>query len=680
MSAWRRGFLSSGLGLCLIASGCSSGLPDAARAITKVRKMVETGQTDPNRVWPKVTLPVFTVDLKKLTPYAGGKGVVICEPVSKSDAGSLAFGTACSRWLHFAVAGQPQLTKTPLWDSVDAARIEMAQPHLRFSVDRAKQLAAKVAATHVATTEFSGNASRCTLTVKLWQMPDKVAEGKVLAITGSRKQILAQMPELARKLSGMLGVAQPRPLPIAASAEEFQFLGNIPWAAQKDLPKAERSRLENLAKKVPLAAMLQLGALNSQAWDPGNGDSAYWDVKTPVATLIKVASSNALALAQCAWHAPGLIKAQRNIIDAAAKKHPQNFLLATAEMCWYRTNAVSPGRARETAAAQRAVRSARANPVAWLGLSETTSQVADDVRQGRFSRDISPTEHPFLDKVYAVSYECSLRAIKLDPRNFTAHVQNSATAMFAGKANKSYDSLAQAIAIRPGDFRGYNWALQILQPKWGGDTADLLDIVEVIKSDPILFEKLHNKVHYALEGSGLKREMRKFDGDYVDFVKVKVAKSPADIEIQKDLADALYNVERFAEAAPIYLKVTQANPKNANAHYAYGWIEHYVNGNYGVAEQHYVAAIAADPRHSDAINALGDITYYVHGDYMKAEELYRKAISIKDDGLYHAELARLMLDQGRHAAAVGRAKRAIELGYTDPINPIWERLGIDPNK
>ena len=74
---------------------------------------------------------------------------------------------------------------------------------------------------------------------------------------------------------------------------------------------------------------------------------------------------------------------------------------------------------------------------------------------------------------------------------------------------------------------------------------------------------------------------------------------------------------------------------------------------------------------------MADLTYYVHHDAGGAERLYRRAIALKADGLYHAELARLLLDQNKHDEALAEANKAIALGYIES-NPAFDRLGLKP--
>ena len=79
---------------------------------------------------------------KLLAPFAGGVGVVICEPVADpgTEADNANFGAGCGRWLQFAVGGQGELGKTPLWESPNRAakelgRTDILRRHADFVAD-----------------------------------------------------------------------------------------------------------------------------------------------------------------------------------------------------------------------------------------------------------------------------------------------------------------------------------------------------------------------------------------------------------------------------------------------------------------------------------------------------------------------------------------------------------------
>lgn len=70
----------------------------------------------------------------------------------------------------------------------------------------------------------------------------------------------------------------------------------------------------------------------------------------------------------------------------------------------------------------------------------------------------------------------------------------------------------------------------------------------------------------------------------------------------------------------------------------------------------------------------------MHKDNEKAEELYRRAVALKGDGLFYAQLARLLSDTGRKTEAEEQALIAMGLGCMDKTNPIWKDLDINPDE
>lgn len=676
MSLARHIVYGSTFALSLSLFGCSPSKNDAAKAVSALRSMIEPGSA-PSNSRPPVKLPNVAINLSALTPYPGGKGLIVCEPAAKSDAATAAFGSGCSRWLHLAVAGQGTMGQTPLWDSLNAARREMNKPDLRLNKADAVTLAKKLGTNYVATSEITGSPARSTLTVQLWKLPAQTPVGAPLRANGTQAQILAALPSMANSLSTALAAPKPQLVPLGAAPTDIQFLGKLPLAMAKPLPKAEQDRLKSLAAKAPLAAMLQLAAMGNGGWDTGPNGNWRADARGATATLEKLASYNALALAENSLFSG--VPSQKKALDAMAAKYPANYLVAFSEQQWQNEHEKTAGRPKELAAAQRSVRAAADNQFAWTGLADVIGDMAQDVRRGRYSANLDATESAYIYSLYPLAYGASKTAVKLDPGSFYAQLEHAHTATFAGHKQEAYTAIQRAIAIRPHDSRGWNWALEIYQWKWGGDRKELLAIIDKVKADPKLFKQLYRTVHFALVGSGLENEAKQVEDEYIQDLQAQLATQPNDVQALKAMADTLYIGLRYQESGPYYLKVTQLEPRNAEAHYQYGTVEHYFNRHYRKAEKNYRIALSLNPNYADATKALANIVYYVHKDTKKAEGLYLRAISLNNDGGYHADYARLLADTGRTVEARKHAKQAIRLGYTDAKNPIWEQLGIDPD-
>src|SRR5205823_4499176 len=110
---------------------------------------------------------------------ASGPGLVVCDPVAVgADAATASFGDGCARWLHFTVAGQGALGKTPSWSARAVIPQLLGRNDARLSLADAAQLSRALGVTHVAVGRISGSAKRCTLTYQLYEVPARKAVGK----------------------------------------------------------------------------------------------------------------------------------------------------------------------------------------------------------------------------------------------------------------------------------------------------------------------------------------------------------------------------------------------------------------------------------------------------------------------------------------------------------------------
>jgi Flp pilus assembly protein TadD len=102
-------------------------------------------------------------------------------------------------------------------------------------------------------------------------------------------------------------------------------------------------------------------------------------------------------------------------------------------------------------------------------------------------------------------------------------------------------------------------------------------------------------------------------------------------------------VEKFVSAESCYLKATNLVAAK----------------DFDGAIKQYQQAIELDPHYADAIADCGAV-HCIKGDFAQAETLYRQAIAARpDDGLFHANLARVLEQLGKPA----EAKDELELAY-----------------
>ncbi len=144
-------------------------------------------------------------------PIKGGAGIIVCEPAATGmDEQPLTFTAGCARWLQFTVGGQGELGKTPLWTAIARAERELGRSDLRLTPDEAVKLCRITGATHAAIGTAAGTADHITLTYQLYALATKKPVGAALKVSGTKAQIVAALPDLARGLAQSLGVSAPR--------------------------------------------------------------------------------------------------------------------------------------------------------------------------------------------------------------------------------------------------------------------------------------------------------------------------------------------------------------------------------------------------------------------------------------------------------------------------------------
>lgn len=609
-------------------------------------------------------------------------GLVVAEPqVASKAAPDLAalgdFGDGCGRWLHLNAAGQAELGGTPLWGAVDDARRTLKRRDARFSAQNLAPLARILGVSHIATGTLTGREPRLMLEYRVWKMPQQKPVGEPLRVSGTRAQIVTALPSMARDMARRAGVRVPQ---IAAqtgiTSAEMALLGAVAWkAANADsapIAAATSRKLEALAARVPLAGLL---FLRSGAVTDGY---PRWNVVAR--RMLSLAPKNALVIADIAWQNALQLEETPAVLETLRAKYPHNYLLATSAMCRYR---VRGDRTNEHKFAVQAVVNAPRNAGAWLELGDAMSNEADDIRQRRYIPQLSRAELRYLNQLYPHWLQAGLQATRLDPLSGYAWSEVAVAASFNGQ-----DALADAAYWRSVQLEPHNplivgWGLQMFQPKWQGDRQKLLWVARRVETDPKLFDARHQEAMQALLHAGLPNEgqalLWRAVGHYENRVRVNPKDAAAHLHfayIAKNNGDKGSQDHTAIEHFEAYLKL---RPDDARAHYDCGYLQHYKKRTFRKAEMHYRRALQLWPDYADALNSLGDITYYVKRDAKTAEKLYRRAIANGDNGLYHVELGRLLLDQGQRSAAMNEARRAVAAGYTAE-NDLFTRLQINADK
>lgn len=634
-----------------------------------------------------------------LKPLPGGAGIVVCEPMdeaskpnvtkpnaaktdaAKADAAgnkvSLTdFGAGCGRWLHLEGGGRGAMGQTPLWGGIDDARLEMKRPDLRLNTGQAAQLARKIGVTFVATGRIQGDEKRYVLTYQVWKMPERKAVGAPLSAGGTPAQIVQSLPFLARRMAALPGMstqdaaAAPQGA-IAEKVADLALLGAVPWKARRPIPDAQAAALRVLSTRSALAGLLLMRSRTLGEGDP------FWPVL--IKRLFTLAPRNCLVVGDAAWNAPQYVTPYKSVWSQDQALFPDNYLLANGDMSWQRWKG---NRAAERMAAELAVRCAPRNPAPWLQLGETISSVAQDTRKSRYSTQLSQAESRKVARLYPQALVVSLQAARLDPGSAYAWKDVSTAAAFNGQGDIADAALCKSLAINRGEQSALWWGLQLYQPKWYGDRAKLKQVAALAMSDYEMFSVLYDDLIGAFQAANMDAEAQSALMGAVAMFENAARVTPKDPTVHWRWAMLAkthgHDGSKDDVAISEFRNYIALRPDDAQALYELGWMLHYKKRVYPEAEVLYRRAIVLRPQFDDAINALADITYYVHGNAKAAEALYRRALSINDDGLYHAELARLLLDQNRRDEATSHAKKALALGYDDTSNPIFARLGLNP--
>lgn len=189
-------------------------------------------------------------------------GLLVCEPVGASTVPAVTdFGAGCGRWLHFSVAGLPQMGQTPLWSSLERAQTEMGRANLRLTLPEAERCSGILGIHTAALGTIAGSTTHCTLTYQLYALPGGTAVGAPLQATGTEAQVLGQLPAMAGQMAASLGVSPaPSPAAVAASPAQMELLGRLAWYPNSSVPAAQIKQLKTLAPRLPLAGLFLVNA------------------------------------------------------------------------------------------------------------------------------------------------------------------------------------------------------------------------------------------------------------------------------------------------------------------------------------------------------------------------------------------------------------------------------------
>jgi tetratricopeptide (TPR) repeat protein len=529
-----------GLSTVLIAVPCASPLqaaPKPARKAAPARKPA-SGKASKAKPTPKAPEGAgFSVDdhplVQALTQVNSGPGVLVCEPVGKlAGAETTAFGAGCARWLHLVVGGHGELGKTPLWSSLYHTQLELGRKDLRLTVTDGARLRQSLGITHAAFGEIQGDAARCTLTYRLWDLAAKKPVGEPVRLSGSEVEVRAALPGAATQLTRALGVPEPRvPSGVGETAAELRFLGSLRWHPVQ-LNEAQTQQLTELATATGeaitsrpqppvLAAFFSLLQAASLRQGP-----RVLQLARELATRLP---ENALLfgdLGRMALASDVDSFAARTgnveIVDTPAGKRafsrdtpklpfvplkallerfPNNYLFNSSQ-AYIHLVGKRHNEARQVA--EQMVRCARANSDAWLQLSHAISEQADAIRNARTINQLTEAELQASSKYYEEWLPMSLKAVQVNPRYGRAWLDTSSAAAFLGVEELADSAYGRAIALAPGEYSVLWWGLEMYQPKWYPNANKLKFVADAaLKAAPTFSDEERLDLAKSMQHGGL---------------------------------------------------------------------------------------------------------------------------------------------------------------------------------
>jgi tetratricopeptide (TPR) repeat protein len=638
-------------------------------------------------------LPANWTSPERLHPVGSGPGLVVCEPVSvNADAATTDFGAGCGRWLHLTVSGQPALGQTPLWSSLERAQTEMGRTDLRLTLTQAKRLASILGITHAAVGTITGSATHCTLTYRLWAVPAGKAVGASLKANGTSAQVLAQLPQLAKRLAAQIGLPNaPLPAVVEAKPADMALLGRMPRYADTLPTPAETDRLQMLTVRLPLAGLFLVNTNKLLS-------KAQWD--SDATALLTQQPDNPLIWAQIEKTAPFIVQTASVQLARNRREYPKNGLFSVTDAWAQRASRQSN---LERRAAEQSVQDAPRNPDTWLTFGWTISQEASEYRLGRAAQGMSEQDWSYLNTLYAQWLYSVSKAAALDPQFGLAWNRVAEAATFAGESRLADQAFWKSNALHPNDPEYYSWGLQMYQEKWDGDSAKLdkvaqalaagsypdvatgLAAVKVLKRNEQVRDQFlaprqallttllartrqaitqnpadvqaHYDLAIGLELAGQRQ-------DALEEYKTIIRLNPSKVDAHLNLGTAYDKAGMTNEALAEYRQAATLGPDSALAHYDLG-LELKSQSQFPEAETEMQTALKLNSTFPEAHYALGAILLGQHRDKEAIPE-YQKAAQLSPFFfLAYEQLCYLLDAQGRYAESLAAGRHVIEISHRD---------------
>ena len=583
-------------------------------------------------------------------PVPSSPGLIVCDPVPGSPALTV-FSTACGRWLDLVAAGQPELGRTPLWESRERAQGEMGRANFALTLAQARALAGMTGITHAACGTLTGTPVRCTLTYGLYALPSGRPLGPPLIQTGTEPQIVAALPGMAKALDVRLGVHAPQMPSVGLSAAELIKTETI--ADADSVSDADLLVLSRLSARCPLAGMYYLGTRASHDQVLLNG---------MVKTLLAQLPGNTLALSHVGYDQAQALRPYAAPTRALIARYPASALLAHTEIWEQRVWGTRTG---EWKATERICRDAPGDPEAWLSRSYTLADIAQDLRQGRFANDLSAADWAVLNRLYGQEEQGTLRATVLDPKDGHAWLRLAEVTTAVGDSARQEGAFQKALTLDKNKQEVYWWGLQMYQAKWNGNADALARIEKLAVAVPWDSANAASGIAESLDSAGFQAEGVQVLSDFITRQRAVVAKLPTDAIAHWDLAAGLAaqkTPSSLSEAAVEYQIAEHLMPNAPAIHASLGdvWDQSH-HSSKAVAE--YQKAIALDPFEATVHYKLGfDLKH--QNRFPEALSEIRLAMRLNPRSAdAHYALGELYRMQHQYAPAAAEYSEAIRLAF-----------------
>lgn len=554
-------------------------------------------------------------------------GIVIAFPtVNGSDVGARNFASGIGWYLTNAVAGAPELGQSPLFMTVAQAARERKITTFRMSKDEAVRVARVCGATHVAVGTYTESANNKEVSYDLYGVESADKKTATFSCGDADKDVLLRkLPQMAQAMHSALGVSDPDSGAVPLQGVTAGVLAQIGECVDPGVSTpAQEKFLRDAGKRLPLAAGVAVFLPSLRA--------APKDAAPYARLLLKSMPTNTQALGSLGYAVPDALIADARTVYALSDRYTDSYLLAHSA-AWV-ARAGSDWK-RDTVYSARGARNAPANPDARLAAGWSARGAAARLRQDRQFTDIAPAVMAKILPLYAVWLEETKAATQCDPLYGKAYQRLANAATFAGDLDEAGAAMTMARKLNTDSpFETYQWALEMYQPKWGGDPARLQEVAAEAAD-----------AHYATNNESLEVYRQLGQLQFSD--------------LQKRMGDRL-----LQESG----KTLATNPKDRDARYLHGSLSHDRNKRRDALAD-FVANAQNYPTNPGVLFDLGK-HYIARSQFDKAEEPLRKSIALRPrdaETLHYLAYALKHQNKPSEAQKFAEAAVAVTPDYADAL-------------